>query len=296
MDTIKLKAYAKINLGLDVIRKREDGYHDVRMIMQTIGLYDQIQVHTANKSGITIKTNLHYLPTNENNLVYRAAKLLIDECGIKKGLIIELNKHIPVSAGMAGGSTDAAAILFGLNKMFKLGLSLEELMKMGLTLGADIPFCLLRGTALSEGIGEILTPLNPMPKCFVLIAKPTVNVSTKYVYENLKIDKTTYKPDIDGIIKSLNDGDLHSISEKLSNVLESVTIKEYPIIEEIKDFMKKEGALNALMSGSGPTVFGLFDNYELAGNAYFKIKTTNLAKQVFLTDIYNNKGDRSHGR
>ena len=165
-----LRAYGKINLGLDVLRKREDGYNEVRMIMQTVGIYDKIDMTCKEEPGITIDTNLYYLPTNENNLVYKAAQLLIEEFGIEKGIHINLRKFIPVSAGMAGGSTDAAAVLFGMNKMFRLGLSREQLMERGLRIGADVPYCVMRGTALSEGIGEILTPLPSLPPCHFFIA------------------------------------------------------------------------------------------------------------------------------
>ena len=184
-----LKAYGKINLGLDVVRRREDGYHEVRMIMQTVGLYDRIDLYRREKPGIGIETNLYYLPNNENNLAVRAARLLMDEFGITEGIDIRIKKLIPVAAGMAGGSADAAALLFGVNKMFSLGLSMEELMKRGVKLGADVPYCVMRGTALSEGIGEILTPLASVPQCQVLIAKPGVSVSTKFVYENLHVDR-----------------------------------------------------------------------------------------------------------
>ena len=181
---LRLKAYGKINLALDVLGKRQDGYHEVRMIMQTVGLHDRIDLYRTTEPGIQIETNLFYLPTNEQNLAYRAAKLLMDEFHISQGVSIHLRKFIPVSAGMAGGSTDAASVLFGVNKMFGLGLSTGELMKRGVTLGADIPYCLMRGTALSEGIGEKLSQLPPMPQCQVLIAKPGISVSTRTVYES----------------------------------------------------------------------------------------------------------------
>ena len=183
-----LKAYGKINLGLDVLGRREDGYHEVRMIMQTVGIFDRVDLIRMGKPGITVGTNLYYLPTNENNLVYKAAKLLMDEFHIREGVFIRLKKFIPVAAGMAGGSSDAAAVLFGVNKMFRLGLNAAQLMERGLKIGADVPYCILRGTALAEGIGEILTPLPPLPQCQVLIAKPGINVSTKSVYGNLRAD------------------------------------------------------------------------------------------------------------
>ncbi len=289
MNTIMLKAYAKINLGLDVLGKREDGYHEVRMIMQTIRLYDKLNMKKLNKDEIVIKTNLAYLPTNENNLVYRAIQMLKNEFNIKQGVYVELQKHIPVAAGLAGGSSDAAAALIGMNRLFQLKLTTTDLMQRAVKLGADVPYCILGGTALSEGIGEVLTPLAPMPNAYILIAKPPINVSTKYVYENLILDEKTNHPDIDGIMEAINSKDLCGVTNRLSNVLESVTIDRYPVIQEIKDTMIEFGAMNALMSGSGPTVFGIFDDLNLAKKAFYQLKVQGKAKQIYLTDIFNRK-------
>jgi len=286
MNDISVKALAKINLGLDVLRRREDGYHEVCMVMQTIHLYDRLDI-VKNQSGeITMETNLAFLPTNENNLVYKAAKLLCDEFGIKDGIHVNLQKRIPVAAGMAGGSTDAAAVLYGVNKIFDLGLTTEQLMQRGVKIGADVPYCIMRGTALAEGIGEKLTQLPPMVKCPVLIAKPAINVSTKFVYENLKLDTVTH-PDMQQLIAAIKGKDLHSVASNMGNVLESVTIPAYPVIADIKECMMNHGAVGAMMSGSGPTVFGLFENEKTAEAAYEAIKKTDLAKQVYLTTIYN---------
>lgn len=289
MDTISLKALAKINLGLDVVRRREDGYHEVRMVMQTIHLYDRLEMEKTATQGIELSTNLSYLPVNENNLVYRAGKLLMDEFGITEGIKVYLNKRIPIAAGMAGGSTDAAAMLYGMNELFELGLSREQLMERGVRIGADVPYCLMRGTALAEGIGEILTPLAPMVKCPVLIAKPAISVSTSFVYQNLKLDADTKHPDIDRLIRDIRKQDLGAIAGDMGNVLESVTIPNYPVIAQIKEQMMDSGAINAMMSGSGPTVFGLFEEEETAQAAYQKMKESGLAKQVYLTTIYNNR-------
>ena len=288
MKDISVKALAKINLGLDVVRKREDGYHEVRMIMQTIHLFDRLEISKNTSGEISMETNLAFLPTNENNLVYKAAKLLKDEFEIKDGVHVWLHKYIPVAAGMAGGSTDAAAVLYGMNRMFELGLSVEELMKRGVKIGADVPYCLLRGTALAEGIGEKLTKLPPMVKCPVLIAKPQVNVSTKFVYENLKLDAQKKHPDIDRLVSDIKEQDLYKIAADMGNILETVTIPTYPVIAEIKENMLEHGAVNAMMSGSGPTVFGLFDDENTATAAYEEMKASGLAKQVYLTSIYNN--------
>ncbi len=287
MDKIKLKALGKINLGLDVLGRRPNGYHDVRMVMQTVYLYDQILLEKTDKEGISLETNLFYLPVNENNLAYRAAKMLIDEFAIKEGVHISLEKHIPVAAGMAGGSSNAAAVLYGMNRLFQLGLTDQELMDRGVQLGADVPYCIMRGTVLAEGIGEKLTPLPAMPKCHVLLAKPPISVSTQKVYEKLDAQEVTKHPDIDGILLGLQTGDLEKITSSMGNVLENVTITEYPQIERIKDVMKEEGALNAMMSGSGPTVFGIYDDKMLARRAAARIREEQLAKQVHVTTMHN---------
>ncbi len=287
MDRLDLNALGKINLGLDVLGKRENGYHDVRMVMQSVYVYDRISVEKKREAGIELSTNLGYLPVNENNLAYKAAKLLMDEFSIREGVRIHLEKHIPVAAGMAGGSSDGAAILHGLNRMFELGLSREDLMERGVELGADVPYCIMRGTALAEGIGEILTPLPKMPKCFALIAKPPIIVSTKTVYEKLDALDIVEHPDIDGIIEGLEQGNLEKICACMGNVLERVTIEDYPIIEEIKKVMKENGAINAMMSGSGPTVFGIYKERKEAKAAGDKIRALGLAKQLYVTNMHN---------
>lgn len=286
---ISLKALAKINLGLDVVRRREDGYHEVRMIMQTIQLYDRLDIKRTQEPGIQIQTNLSFLPVNENNLIYKAAKLLMDEFSITDGVSVKLDKRIPVAAGMAGGSTDAAAMLIGVNRLFSLGLTKRQLMERGVQIGADVPYCIMRGTALAEGIGEALSPLPPMIKCPVLIAKPSISVSTKFVYQNLKLDDTTIHPDIDRLIDDIKAKNLHDIAAHMGNVLETVTIPNYPVIDEIKKHMLSNGAVGAMMSGSGPTVFGLFDDEDTAKKAYKAMRSSHLARQVYLTSVYNNR-------
>ena len=283
MKQIRLKAMAKINLGLDVVRRREDGYHEVRMIMQTVNLYDKLVITVNEEPGIRLTTNLGFLPVNEDNLIYKAARLLMDEYDIKKGVDIQLQKFIPVAAGMAGGSTDAAATLIGMNRLFHLNLSKQQLMDYGVKLGADVPYCIAGGTALSEGIGEILTPLPDVPKGYVLVAKPGINVSTKFVYTNLKLNEVTEHPDIDAQIAAIKEQDFRKMAGLMGNVLETVTIPAHPIIQEIKDFMMREGAVNAMMSGSGPTVFGLFEDKQRAEKACEKLRESRLAKMVFLT-------------
>ena len=297
---LSLKAYGKINLGLDVLGKRNDGYHEVRMIMQTVGIFDRIDLVREDKPGIQVETNLFYLPTNENNLVYKAARMLMDEFSITDGVSIHLRKFIPVSAGLAGGSSDAAAVLFGINKMFHLDLTTRQLMERGVKIGADVPYCILRGTALSEGIGEVLTPLPAVPQCQVLIAKPGINVSTRFVYTALDScpPGPDEHPDIDGILEGIRNQDICRIASKLGNVLEIVTIREHPVIQTIKDTMSGYGAIGSLMSGSGPTVFGLFTDPKAARHAFEELRTgsaSHLAKQVYLTNFYNTKADLSPG-
>lgn len=291
MDKIQLKALAKINLGLDVLRRREDGYHEVKMIMQTIGLHDDLEIRKTKTPGIQVKTNLYYLPTNENNLVYKAAKLLMDEFQIQDGVSIQLKKRIPVAAGMAGGSSDGAAVLWGINQMYGLGLSMQALMERGVRLGADVPYCIQRGTALAEGIGEKLSVLPPMPKCTILIAKPGISVSTKFVYENLHANdlKPEQHPDVDSMIEAMRQKDLGLLCSRMGNVLETVTIPAYPVINEIKRTMIDNGAIGSMMSGSGPTVFGIFDSPSAAKQAVKAVRAAKLAKQICLTTPYNVK-------
>ncbi|HIY55258.1 MAG TPA: 4-(cytidine 5'-diphospho)-2-C-methyl-D-erythritol kinase [Candidatus Dorea merdavium] len=289
MEKMELRALGKINLGLDVLGRRENGYHDVRMVMQTVYLYDLITLEKKEEPGIELATNLSFLPVNENNLAYRAAKLLVDEFQIREGIRITLEKHIPVAAGMAGGSSNAAAVLYGMNRMFSLGLTEEQLMERGVTLGADVPYCILRGTVLAEGIGEILTPLPPLPRCYILLAKPPVNVSTKMVYEKLDSCQIPEHPDIDGLMDGLKNQDLEKVASSMGNVLEKVTIEEYPVIDKIKQVMKENGALNAMMSGSGPTVFGIYRERAKARAAAARIREQKLAKQVYVTNVHNVK-------
>lgn len=286
MDSIWINAPAKINIGLDVLRRREDGYHEVKMIMQSIRLFDRLTLTKTKEAGIHLHTNLHFLPVNEDNLVYRSAKLLMDEFGIEGGVDIELEKRIPVAAGMAGGSTDAASCMLAMNDLYELGLSKKSLMKRGVTLGADIPYCILKGTALSEGIGEKLSTIPKTPDCYILIAKPGIHVSTKFVYTNLVLDENTVHPDIDRMILAMKNNDLPDLCRHLGNVLETVTIPAHPEIDTIKKCMMEHGALGSLMSGSGPTVFGIFDDLEKAKHAREQCKELPFKCFVYVTDLY----------
>lgn len=284
MSKLEIKAYAKINLGLDVVRRLENGYHEVKMVMQTVGIYDVLTFEKT-PEGIIITTDSGELPTDENNLIYKAARLMKERYGITEGVRIHLQKNIPIAAGMAGGSTDAAATLRGVNELFELGASKQELMELGVKIGADVPYCVLGGTALAEGIGEKLTSLQSAPDCFVLVAKPDINVSTKFVYEHLDATGVEKHPDIDGMVEAIAQGNLQGIVERMENVLESVTIPAHPIIDTIKSRMKELGAANSLMSGSGPTVFGIFTEKEAAERAYEQMKAEKFAKQLFMTTM-----------
>ncbi len=306
------KAYAKINLSLDVLRRRPDGYHEVKMIMQTVDLYDELsfeiiddeKAFTAGKSDETFQTsNPHIFITFDNlpkdvdlgdinkNLIYRAAAAVYEKYNIEKSVNITLKKNIPVAAGMAGGSTDAAACFRGLNELLKLNMTTDEMCQMAVKIGADVPYCIIGGTALSEGIGEILTPIEAPAQCTLLIAKPDIDVSTKFVYENLHVETRTNHPDVDAMLEQISNQDLIGTAKCLGNILEEVTEKEYPIIKTIKEKMCDCGALNALMSGSGPTVFGLFtsdeDGMQKAKLAAETIKSEGLANHIFISKFIN---------
>ncbi len=278
------KAYAKINLGLDVVGRLENGYHEVKMIMQTVGIYDVLTLAKI-PEGIVVTTDNGELPTDDNNLIYKAARLMLEKYNIAQGVSIHLEKNIPIAAGMAGGSTDAAGTFLGMNELFELGASEEELRELGVKVGADVPYCIMGGTALAEGIGEKLTRLPAPPDCYLLVAKPEINVSTKYVYEHLDAEGVTKHPDIDGMVEAIKQGSLEGIVDRLGNVLEVVTVKKYTIINDIKKVMLEGGALGSLMSGSGPTVFGIFAAKELAEETADRIVQMDLAKQVFVTNF-----------
>lgn len=286
MDHIKLRSRAKINPALDVLGKREDGYHDLKMVMQSINLCDTLFIKKQ-AQGITLKTNLSWLPTDNRNLVYRAAEILTNRYNIKSGINIVLEKNIPVAAGLAGGSSNCASALIGIRNLFHLPISMSELMAIGKELGADVPYCIMRGTALAEGIGEVLTPLPPFPKAFVLLAKPPISVSTATIFNSLNISAITKRPDIDKMVYYLEKGDLQGVCDNMVNVLEEVTIPLYPVIADIKKTMLDFGALGSIMSGSGPTVFGFFENYEQGLVALKHIRKTFNIKDVFLTTVFN---------
>ena len=287
MDRIVTKAYAKINLGLDVLRRRPDGYHEVKMVMQTVDLYDVLLVSKKEEDTITISTQREEIPVNEDNLIYKAIKLMKDIYGFAGGVHVELVKNIPIAAGMAGGSTDAAAAMRAVNTLFELNRPLGELEKHAVKIGADVPYCIQGGTVLSEGIGEILTKLPNAPQCILLIAKPDIMVSTKYVYENLNLPELKSHPDIDAMVEAIQKGDAQSMIEPMDNVLATVTEEKYEIIKEIKQTMKRNGAIKAMMSGSGPTVFGIFENMVQAATAFDAIKEKSMAREIFISKFVN---------
>ncbi|MCR4891906.1 MAG: 4-(cytidine 5'-diphospho)-2-C-methyl-D-erythritol kinase [Lachnospiraceae bacterium] len=284
-------ANAKINLGLDITGVRENGYHDLRMVMQTLQLSDIVSVERDGAGRDIITETLKegergLVPDDRTNLAYRAARLLFDEFGIEEGIRIRIQKRIPIAAGLAGGSSDAAAVLRAVNDLFSLGLSLEELQSRGVTLGADIPYCLVGGTRIAEGIGEELTPVVPaMPVCPVLLIKPKAAVSTGAVYTAYDKGRQDFHPNIEKLVSAIRDGDLKLVGKSLGNVLEQVTVSMVPEIREVKQFLMGEGALGSLMSGSGPTVFGLFSDRENCGAAEDKARRTYPDMEVISTFI-----------
>lgn len=282
MDSLTIKAYAKINLALDVVGRLPNGYHQVKMVMQTVGIYDELTLQRAD-SGIALTTDSGELPTDENNLIYKAARLIQEKYGLQEGVRIHLQKRIPIAAGMAGGSTDAAAAMKGMCRLFRLEASERELMAEAVKIGADVPYCVMGGTALAEGIGERLTALRPVPELTLLVAKPGISVSTQEVYRRLDAVELKRHPDIDGMVNAIGEGKLQGVVERMENVLEKVTIPACPVIETIKQRMLELGARNSLMSGSGPTVFGVFPDRESAERACGQIEQEKLAKQLFVT-------------
>ncbi len=264
------KAFAKINLSLDVLGKLENGYHEVQMVMQTVSVYDLVTVERID-SGISLTTNLPFLPSDRGNIAYKAAEEFFNYTGIKAGVKIDISKRIPVGAGLAGGSSNASAVLKAMNKLFNAGLSLKELCSIGVSLGADVPYCILGGTRLAEGIGEKLSPLPKIPKCSIVLVKPAFSISTKTVYEKIDSCSDFKRPQTQRLIEGLHEGSLDKIVSSMGNVLEEVSIPEHPILQKVKEELTELGAIGTQMSGSGPTVFGIFTDYDLASEAKKKL-------------------------
>lgn len=285
----EIRAHAKINLSLDIVGRRADGYHFVRMVMQSLALHDTLLLETCADPGVWLTTDRRELAVDDSNLVHRAAARLLQMYCPGQGVRIHLEKRIPLSAGLAGGSTDAAAALRGMNDLFSLGLTEETLARLGVQLGADIPFCLCGGTALSEGIGEILTALPALPPCHILLAKPEKGMSTAEAYKAFDAETEVRHPDTDGQVRALQSGDLAGVAATLGNVLEPVTEAQYPEVESIRQCMLQEGALGARMSGSGPTVFGIFTEAEKAERACSVLKKKLSGEVILTTPIQNGR-------
>lgn len=284
LDNIKIRAYAKINLSLDVIGKRHDGYHDLCMIMQSVELHDVVTVKiNQDNENITIQCDKVNVPADDTNTAYKAARLMRDTFGIKHGISVYIQKNIPVAAGMAGGSSDAAAVIKAIDRMFNLGLSLDDMARIGKNIGADIPYCIYGGTMLAQGIGDILTPLPSFCDVPVVILKPKISVSTSWVYSNYDGSKVYDRPDTDSLIKAIKKADILNVASQMKNVLESVTAEKHKIINEAKRALIKERACGSVMSGSGPSVFGLFLTYGDAYGAYKKLSCDKFKWDCFLT-------------
>ncbi len=289
MEGIEIKARAKINLSLDVLGKRLDGYHEVQMIMQQIDLYDLVSIEEMKTEGITITSDCPFIPGDCNNIAYKAADLIKETFGISKGLNINIQKNIPVAAGLAGGSSNAAAVLVGLNRLWQLNMTEQRLMALGARLGADVPFCLMGGSAYAEGIGEVLTPIEGLKNVWLVVAKPSISISTAEVYKHLDLTKLPERRDTELLLKAVEAGDINTLAKNMFNVLETVSEAKYPVIREIKYKMLEYNAIGSMMSGSGPTVFGIFKSYERAKSAYENLSI--LYKQTYLVQSYSRRNN-----
>lgn len=282
MNEITIDCPAKINLSLDILGKREDGYHEISTIMQTISLYDKVKIKKSNDFRITVKGA--NLPLDDNNIALKIAKVMMKKYNIQGGVEINIEKNIPVAAGLAGGSSDAAGVILGINKIYDLNLSDNELMDIGALVGSDVSYLIKRGTALCTGRGEKVETLKSLTGHKVLIAKPNISVSTKWVYDNLNLKAIENKPNTKLLVSFIENNDIDSISKNLLNVLETVTITKYKVIDEIKNFMKNNGSIGSIMSGSGPTVFGIFkdDSINYCFNELKKVHS-----EVYMAEMTN---------
>lgn len=288
MREVKGIAHAKINLGLDVVRKREDGYHDLRMVMETISLHDKLTLKKIRRQDIVMRTNLPYLPTDDRNLVVKIIRHIKDMHQIKDGVFADLYKVIPVGAGLAGGSADAAQAILGMNKLFDLGMSLETMLDIGVTYGADIPYCLRGGAMLAEGIGDRLTPIKQPTVLPLVVVKPKISVSTPYVFKHLKAEAIEDHPDIDGLVEALGEGNIEQVAAKMGNVLEKVTFAGYPEVAEVKEAIKRTGAIGSMMSGSGSAVFGIYDSHEACVQGAKILSKNPGIRNAFVTETLGN--------
>lgn len=293
MKACEMYAYGKINLGLDITGRREDGYHEVSMIMQSVRLHDTLMFIRTRSPKIVISTDARFVPCGEGNLIYKAIELVRSEYGLKDGVRVSLKKRLPVAAGMAGGSSDAAATIKAMNRLFDLNMSAERMAELGVRIGADVPYCLMGGTALAQGIGEKLTALPDMPKCHIVLVKPPIGISTPAAYKKYdEIETGIEHPDIEAMIGAIERKEYDGVCSLLGNVLQAVTEPENPVITEIREQMKKLGADGVLMSGSGPTVFGLFSEKRTAERAYYRFKGGEFSKGTFITEPYGQSGNR----
>ncbi len=282
---VQLKARAKINLTLDVLSRRENGYHDVEMLMQQINLYDNVTVNMNRTGEIKLTCTDVFLPVDEKNIAFQAAKLMQEKFSIKEGFDIHIEKQIPIAAGLAGGSTDAAAVIKAINQLCELDLTTDKLQEIGFKLGADVPFCFLEGCALAKGLGEILEPVRGFEHAWMVLVKPSFGVSTKEVYTGLDLDAIKERPETAKMVEALKEQNKRVILSGLCNVLETVTLNLYPKVSEIKEILTSYGAEGILMSGSGPTVFGFFSSYERAKKAHKKLKKQ--YPQSYVVSTYN---------
>ena len=282
MDQIIIDCPAKINLSLDILGKREDGYHEISTIMQTISLYDKVKIKKSSDFSISVEGA--DLPLDDNNIALKSAKIMLEKYNIQGGVEINIEKSIPISAGLAGGSSDAAGVILGINKIYNLNLSDKELMEVGALVGSDVSYLIKKGTALCTGRGEKVEILRPLTGYKVLIAKPNISVSTKWVYNNLNLKNIEKRPDTNLLLNSIENNDINSISENLINVLETVTIPKYKVIEDIKKTMESYGSIGSIMSGSGPTVFGVFKDDSI-NNCFNELKK--IYSEVYIAEMTN---------
>ena len=290
LEHILLKSRGKINLTLDVLGKREDGYHEIETIMQSVYLYDTVFLKKLKEDEIKIETNLPYLPTDNKNIVYKTIELIKNKYSVDFGVYADIVKSIPVAAGMAGGSSNAAVTILGLNKIFDLNMTFDEMLKLGATLGADVPFCLYEGTAKAAGIGEKISVLSSHPFVYILLVTPSINISTKTVFESLDLSGMKKRPNNELVIEGIENKNLKMITDNFCNVLETVTEKNHPIISDLKETLNKNNALNSAMSGSGPTVFAYFKRREDAVSAAKHIKKNfDCIRNIIITRTYNPK-------
>jgi len=285
MDKVIVKGYAKVNLSLDILSRREDGYHNIEMLMQTVDLHDVVTIKKICNQKIVVRTNVESLPTDEKNIAYKAANKIIKDYFISEGVDIEIRKNIPIAAGLAGGSTDAAAVIKGMNELFSLNLSVDKMMDIGCMIGADVPFCIVGGTAIVRGIGEKLTVLNKLKNVVMVLVKPPISVSTEWAYKNIDLTNINVRPKTNELLNAVENGDIKFIANNLVNVLETVTISEHDIIHHIKNRLLELNAMGSLMSGSGPTVFGIFENIKSAENAAKILKEENIGTVYIVKSI-----------